>query len=135
MTRERVWFIFVLIVLCVLAVALAIEFSSEKDNGYIENSKPTFVEPAPESDERPSTQIIENAAVKDDCFITGCSNQVCTDNRELATTCEWHETYSCYNNATCERQPDGECGWTRTEALMQCLSAQIPDLDTYVNNI
>jgi len=56
-----------------------------------------------------------------DCIITGCSGHVCSE-VEVITTCEYREEYACYNNATCERQNDGECGWTLTSKLEMCLA-------------
>ena len=57
----------------------------------------------------------------DGCFVGGCSGQVCSDDPDVITTCEWLEEYACYREATCERQADGQCGWTETETLLQCL--------------
>lgn len=54
------------------------------------------------------------------CIVTGCSGQVCSD-EEVVTTCEYREEYACYRDALCERQADGECGWTETEELTTCL--------------
>lgn len=54
------------------------------------------------------------------CFITGCSRQICSD-REVVTTCEFRPEYACYQNAVCERQMSGECGWRETKELRQCL--------------
>lgn len=54
------------------------------------------------------------------CIITGCSGQICAE-EEVATTCEYQPEYACYKNATCERQANGECGWTLTGELAQCL--------------
>lgn len=56
-----------------------------------------------------------------DCFVGGCSGQLCTDQPDVASTCEWTEAYACYKDATCERQGDGQCGWTRTPILEECL--------------
>lgn len=55
------------------------------------------------------------------CFVGGCSGQVCSDDAGVVTTCEWRPEYACYQDATCERQADGQCGWTDTPALQQCL--------------
>ena len=54
------------------------------------------------------------------CMITGCSNEICAE-EEVITTCEYKEEYSCYESATCERQENGECGWTMTNKLQSCL--------------
>lgn len=54
------------------------------------------------------------------CMKTGCSGQVCAD-KEVITTCEYKTEYECYKRATCERQANGECGFTPTPALTACL--------------
>ncbi|HMO78084.1 MAG TPA: hypothetical protein PKD95_02715 [Candidatus Paceibacterota bacterium] len=59
------------------------------------------------------------------CYIGGCSGQLCGDAsiKDVATTCEWREEYACYGPpvSACERQVTGQCGWTQTEELKQCL--------------
>ncbi len=54
------------------------------------------------------------------CRRTGCSGQVCSD-EDVVTTCEFRPEYTCYQAARCERQQNGECGWTMTEDLRSCL--------------
>lgn len=56
------------------------------------------------------------------CYVGGCSSQLCTDEPNAISTCEYTASYACYQGATCERQESGECGWTPTPALAQCLS-------------
>ena len=56
------------------------------------------------------------------CYVGGCSNQLCTDNPNMGSTCQWTEAYACYKTAKCERQASGQCGWTMTSALQQCLA-------------
>ena len=56
------------------------------------------------------------------CMRGGCSGQLCVD-EPVASTCEWRPEYACFKTATCERQADGKCGWTKTTALSSCLSA------------
>lgn len=55
------------------------------------------------------------------CFKTGCSSQVCAD-RDVITTCEYRPEYACYQRALCERQANGECGFTQTAELISCLA-------------
>lgn len=55
------------------------------------------------------------------CMKTGCSSQVCSD-QEVITTCEYRSEYECYKRAKCERQSNGECGWTQTTELKSCLN-------------
>lgn len=55
------------------------------------------------------------------CFKTGCSQQVCSD-EEVVTTCEYRSEYECYKTARCERQANGQCGFTTTPELTRCLN-------------
>ena len=61
-----------------------------------------------------------NASMKP-CIKTGCSNQICSD-QTVISTCEYRPEYACYQKATCERQSDGNCGFTKTRELTECLS-------------
>jgi len=56
------------------------------------------------------------------CRPTGCSSQVCSE-EDVVTTCEFKPEYACYKEAVCERQADGECGWTETTKLLSCLAS------------
>ena len=55
------------------------------------------------------------------CIKTGCSGQICSDH-EVISTCEYKPEYECYKKATCERQANGDCGFTKTKELTDCLS-------------
>ncbi len=54
------------------------------------------------------------------CRPTGCSRNICSD-KDLFTTCQYKKEYACYKTALCEKQTDGQCGWTQTEVLKQCI--------------
>lgn len=58
------------------------------------------------------------------CKVGGCSGTVCVgeDEEDPITTCEWREEYACYQTARCEKQSDGECGWTETDEFASCLA-------------
>ena len=56
------------------------------------------------------------------CYVGGCSGQLCTDNPQAVSTCEYTPSYACYKTATCERQVSGQCGFTKTPALTMCLN-------------
>jgi hypothetical protein len=60
------------------------------------------------------------------CFVGGCSGQVCSDQKDVMSTCEYKEEYSCYKTAKCERQDSGVCGWTQTQTLLECLVKYYP---------
>jgi hypothetical protein len=55
------------------------------------------------------------------CFKTGCSSEVCAD-RDVVTTCIFRPEFACYQKAACERQANGECGFTQTPELLACLA-------------
>ena len=88
------------------------------------------LETYPEETEPPGTPDGSTTPVtQGDCYRGGCSGQVCSDDPEVMTTCEWREEYACYVDAVCERQSDGECGWTQTEELVSCLAAASSEVE------
>ena len=56
------------------------------------------------------------------CFVGGCSDEVCSDDPGAISPCIWRAVNQCYRDATCARQHDGQCGWTPTPKLTQCLA-------------
>jgi hypothetical protein len=54
------------------------------------------------------------------CIKTGCSGEICAD-ETMMSTCEYRPEYECYKKATCERQQNGNCGFTKTPELTGCL--------------
>ncbi len=56
------------------------------------------------------------------CYVGGCSGQVCSDQQDVITTCQWRAEYACYETASCARQVDGTCGWTQTDELQACIA-------------
>ena len=59
-----------------------------------------------------------------DCVKSGCSGTICAEpGNEVVTTCEMKPEYACYQNAKCERQGDGKCGWSQTPELTSCLAS------------
>jgi hypothetical protein len=56
------------------------------------------------------------------CMRAGCSDHLCVEEgMDIASTCEWRPVYECYQQATCERQENGQCGFTPTHELVECL--------------
>ena len=56
------------------------------------------------------------------CVRAGCSDHLCIEEgMDIASTCEWRPVYECYQQATCERQENGQCGFTPTHELVECL--------------
>ena len=63
--------------------------------------------------------------VANGCAVAGCSSQLCVsadEANDIVTTCEYRAEYACYREASCEPQANGECGWTQTAELRQCLA-------------
>ncbi len=63
------------------------------------------------------------------CVPAGCSGTICAELSEAAnivTTCEYRAEYTCYKLTTCERQANGECGWTQTTEFASCLASPPP---------
>lgn len=58
-----------------------------------------------------------------ECFVGGCSGQICSSDPGVVTTCEWTEKYACYKESVCELQANNECGWTETTQFLACLEA------------
>ncbi|MEO6773010.1 MAG: DUF6748 domain-containing protein [Kofleriaceae bacterium] len=56
------------------------------------------------------------------CYRGGCSNEVCSDQPGVITTCIWKPEYACDQAATCERQATGECGFTHDDAFDTCIA-------------
>lgn len=56
----------------------------------------------------------------DACAPQGCSGEICADHG-VVSSCIYRPEYACYATATCERQPEGSCGWTPTPELETCL--------------
>lgn len=82
-----------------------------------------FALPLPLDSESLPDVIPPNSAVPGECFIGGCSSQICSEEEGVVSTCEYREEYACYKNAKCERQTSGECGWTPTKKLTMCLDS------------
>jgi eight-cysteine-cluster-containing protein len=85
----------------------------------------------PEQDVQQVPNPPEGNIVANGCAVAGCSGTICTSVENapnVVTTCEYRAEYACYQNASCEKQADGQCGWTQTAALQQCLQ-NLPPLE------
>lgn len=58
----------------------------------------------------------------DECFVGGCSGEVCSDNPRAISACVWRPEFACFamEGASCERQLDGACAWTLTGDAREC---------------
>lgn len=88
---------------------------------------PTTAEPEPEPPptSAPPTATPPPISVPSGaCAKAGCSGTICADAEKapgIVTTCEFRPEYACYQNAACERQPSGECGFSPSAELSACL--------------
>ena len=56
------------------------------------------------------------------CYIGGCSSQICSSDPNAASTCEWLPEYQCYqDHGICEADANGVCDWRPTSDLQMCL--------------
>lgn len=122
-------------VICVWAGELSPQFgiSGGKVSNYTEFTMGTAIKKSvtlegynftlQEATETSATIIVtKESQSTGSCYIGGCSSQICSDQKDVITTCEWTEGYACYQTAACERQTNGQCGWTQTSELMTCLN-------------
>lgn len=56
------------------------------------------------------------------CFVGGCSSEICSDKKDVVSSCIYKAEFACYKTAKCERQPSGQCAFTPTSALNSCLA-------------
>ena len=95
------------------------------DGLIVSGYRSTVTGPAGEGKARSVTQLwfkATNEVAQAECFVGGCSGQVCSEDEGVITTCEFRPEYACYHTATCEVQSDGKCGWTASAELSACLA-------------
>jgi eight-cysteine-cluster-containing protein len=94
------------------------------DGLIVSGDRTSVTGPGGEGKARSVTQLWLKATneAPQQCFVGGCSGQVCSDEEGVITTCEYRPEYACYQAASCEVQDDGHCGWTQTEELQSCLA-------------
>lgn len=67
----------------------------------------------------PSSQQFVGAG----CKLGGCNSEICQneDEETMASPCVIVPGFGCYKTGRCEKQTDGQCGWTQTQELQSCL--------------
>ncbi len=97
----------------------------EKGVLILENDNPSDLPEKKESHRIPirfDQKSAKSPTAKARCIIGGCSGEICSDRSDLVSACLYSPEFACYKNARCERQKNGECGWTETKQLAQCLN-------------
>ena len=56
-----------------------------------------------------------------ECYEGGCFDEICSDQKDVKSSCEWNPAFKCYEKADCEQQESGECGWTPALKVEKCL--------------
>ncbi len=65
-----------------------------------------------------------------DCVVSGCNGELCIEKgAQLSSSCEYKNYYVCYNSTVCERQANGECGFTETPDFIECKEAYTSEPD------
>lgn len=67
---------------------------------------------------------ISTIAAEDGCIVNGCNGELCVaiGSDDMASICVVMPEFACYKTlGTCKRQQDGNCGWTQTSELDQCI--------------
>ncbi len=108
---------FILFVGCIISIFFFGIFSTAPFQ-----TKPVMSEPTPYFQEDPLQPTIMPSQK---CIVGGCNGEVCSESGEGGiSTCIWKEEFSCYKKpfAKCERQLDGNCGWTENTELNNCIS-------------
>jgi hypothetical protein len=67
---------------------------------------------------------LPNGTTTESCYIGGCSGEICSDSKDIVSTCIYKEQFACYKSAKCERQKSGLCGWTESKELQACLQSK-----------
>jgi len=62
------------------------------------------------------------------CHVGGCSGELCSDVEGQVSPCVARPEFACYgsSSAICEPQQNGECGWSATPELLECLGTGRP---------
>jgi len=100
--------------------------TTSQDGVLVAGTHETVTGPAGRSQKLNVTQLYlhkEGSTALKPCVKTGCSNEICADEQRMST-CEYRPEYECYKKAACERQEDGNCGFTQTTELKSCIASK-----------
>ncbi|MBK6847610.1 MAG: hypothetical protein IPG96_08790 [Proteobacteria bacterium] len=57
-----------------------------------------------------------------ECYVGGCSGQICSERPDVVTTCEWAPTYRCVSLSECGPfGPGGTCAWKNSDSYTRCV--------------
>ena len=105
------------------SVAAAYQAMTTSEGVLVAGTYATVTGPGGRAQTIKTTQFYLRASgpvAKKPCMKTGCGGQICSD-EQVISTCEWRPEHECYRRARCERQANGECGFTPSRDLTACL--------------
>lgn len=100
--------------------------TTSKDGVLVAGTHETVTGPAGKSQTLNVTQLYirsEGSTALKPCIKTGCSGEICADEEKMST-CDYRPEYECYKKAACERQADGNCGFTQTAEVKTCIASK-----------
>ncbi len=62
----------------------------------------------------------EEEVIAKECYIGGCSGELCTDDPEAISTCELLSGMECLGEGMVCEFVQGECAWTLSQEAAQC---------------
>ncbi len=112
--------IVILIVSACILLFIGVKIEHKEEEFSPAQNPPVISQPTP----TPPTNTPPVTVIKH-CIVGGCSSELCTDASQgpAVSNCMYTASYACYKTAKCEQQQTGECGWTQTPELTQCLNA------------
>jgi len=99
----------------IVAIALGLSMRSMKTKNIIPpEAFPTDSQP----------EITPRKETDKKCKIGGCNGEICqnADDEDIMSICQYKDEFACYKNTDCTVQSDGNCGWTQSEELVNCLN-------------
>ena len=75
----------------------------------------------PEDGEEPANNDQPEEEPAEECFIGGCSGELCTDNPEVISTCELLPGMECFGEEMNCQLVEGECSWVLSQEAARCL--------------
>lgn len=101
-----------------LLVWLSVDQKGKENNSLINNTN--IVSNLKANNNINSSQNTNQSSGK--CATSGCSGQVCAaEGEDIYTTCEIQDWFECLALTKCERQKNGQCGWSENKAYLNCL--------------
>jgi eight-cysteine-cluster-containing protein len=75
----------------------------------------------------PPVYIYSECKNDSDCFIGGCSSQICSNKQGIVSTCQYADYYSCYKLTKCGCV-QGKCQWESNAQFDSCMIEKGPKM-------